>query len=235
MLGVAGLVVSLAGVAAELLPRRFTAGQQRQITNWEAGKLWRELPAGTIFPALGSYPPPAALNGETSLTLSARRIGIAKQATCDAATDAAAAAVLERGGCADVLRATYADSTGSYVITVGVAVLPGVAQASAANASLAGAGDAGGLAPGVRAVAFSRTPAGWFTDQRRQLSGSIAAGTYVVLYTAGYADSRPRVPIASDAYGDAEMEDAAAGVASLVKSELAVPLPSPRCPGTPGC
>ena len=31
--------------------------------------------------------------------------------------------------------------------------------------------------------------------QRRQLSGSARAGTYVALYTVGYADTRPREPV----------------------------------------
>ena len=234
VLGVAGLAVSLVGVATQLLPRQFTAGQQRQITNWEFGKRWRDLSAAVIFPASASYSPPAALDDDPSLTLAARRIGIARQATCHAATDAAAAAVLDRDGCSAMLRATYADGTDSYVVTIGVAVLPAAAQASAAVTSLASAG-AGGIEPGVHAVPFANTPAAWFTDQRRQLSGAVSAGTYVVLYTAGYADNRPREPISADGYADAEMTGAAAGVARAVLSVLARPVPSPSCPGTPGC
>ena len=235
VLGVAGLAVSLVGVATQLLPRQFTAGQQRQITNWEFGKRWRDRPAGAIFPASARYTHPAALDDDPSLMLAARRIGIARQATCHAATDAAAAAVLDRHGCAYMLRATYTDGTDSYVVTVGVAVLPGAAQASAAVASLASAGEVGGIAAGVQAVRFGNTPAGWFTDQRRQVSGAISAGTYVVLYTAGYADNRPKEPVSGDSYADGEMTDAAAGVARVVLAVLAAPVPSPSCPGTPGC
>ncbi len=235
MLGLAGLAASLVGVAAQLLPRQFTAQQRQQITSWEFGQRWRDLPAGQIFPAAAGYVPPAALDDDPSLMLAARRIGIARQATCRAATDPAAAAILDRDGCASLLAATYADGTDSYVMTVGVAVMPSMARASAAARSLAGAGRAGGIAPGVHAVPFGGTPAAAFTDQRRQLSGAISAGTYVVLYTAGYADTRPREPVSGDSYGDAEMTAAAAGVARVVLAALARSVPSPGCPGTPGC
>jgi hypothetical protein len=235
VLGVIGLAVSGIGVATQLLPRQFTAAQQRQITNWEYSEHWRDLSAGEVFPATATYTPPSVLDDDPALALAARRIGLAKQATCRAATDAAAAAVLDRDGCTHVLRATYADGTDSYVVTVGVAVLPGVAQAHAAAQSLTTARDVDGIAPGVRAVPFSHTSAQWFTDERRQLSGSISAGTYVVLYTAGYADSRPKEPVSSDSYADAEMKDAAKGVAQSVLAVLAAHVPSASCPGTPGC
>lgn len=248
VVGVVSLVFSLLGVVAQLLPRQFTAGQQRQITNWEYGKRWRELDAGQIFPAEVRYAPPAALAADRSLGLTARRIGIARQTTCQAATDPAAAAVLDRDGCTAMLRATYVNGTDSYVITVGTAILPGAARAQAAARELAAASRATGnaaagssagrgvrIAPGVRAVSFKNTPAAWFTNARRQLSGSIAAGTYVVLYTVGYADSRPREPVAGDKYADGEMTSAGVGVARKVLSVLAAPVPAPRCPGTQGC
>jgi len=235
VLGAAGLAASLFGVATQLLPRQFTAAQQRQITNWEYSKRWRDLPADRIFPVSAGYAPPAALDDDPSLTLGARRIGIARQATCGSATDTAAAAVLDRDGCKNLLRATYADGTDSYVVTVGVAVLPGVRQATDAARSLGNAAAVDGILPGVHAVPFRNTSAAWFTNQRRQLSGVISAGTYVVLYTAGYADSRPREPVSGDTYGDAEMTRAASGVARSVLSVLAAHVPAPSCPGTPGC
>jgi hypothetical protein len=217
------------------MPRQFTAGQQRQITNWEVGNRWRLYTATTIFPALVHYLPPVAVDDGTQLTLTAKRIGIARQASCAAATDAAAAAVLTRNGCEAVLRATYVDGTDSYVVTVGVAVLPGSAQASAANRELASAGRAGGVSPGVRTVQFKNTPAAWFTNRRRQISGSIPGGTYVFLYTIGYTDDRPWVPVTADSYADAEMTSAGEGVAGAVSSVLAKPVSPPHCPGTPGC
>jgi hypothetical protein len=233
-LGLIGLVISLIGVATEVMPRTFTAGQQRQITDWEYGRSWRALSAGQIFPASVSYQAPAVLD-DSSLTLTARRIGIARQSGCQAATDAAAAQVLARNGCRTMLRATYADGTDSYVVTVGVAVLPSTAQAEAADAALSATALVGGIQPGVHALAFKNTAAAWFTDSRRQLSGSFRAGTYVALYTVGYADDRPREPVSGDSYADGEMTSVGSGVAQAVLAEVGAPAPPPRCPGTPGC
>jgi hypothetical protein len=235
VLGLIGLIVSLFGVAAQVLPRRFTAEQQREIVNWEFGRNWRVRPAGAIFPTSVSYAPPAVLDGDSPLTLTASRIGIARQATCRAAADPAAAAVLVRNGCSAVLRATYTDGTKSYVVTVGVAVLPSTALAATAVKELSRAADVGGIAPGVRSVPLKGTPAAWFTSQRRQLTGSIWGGTYVALYTVGYADSRPREPVAGDNYADNEMTSVGLGVARAVLAAVAPPVSPPRCPGTPGC
>jgi hypothetical protein len=234
-IGLVGLAVSAVGVATQLIPRHFSPAQQRQITDWEYGQRWRVLPASKIFPATVKYAPPVALDDDSALTLAARRIGVARQSTCKSATDAKAAGVLDQNGCTALLRATYVDDTDSYVVTVGAAVMPGTAQAADAARELASAGVSGGLAPGVHAVAFKNTEAAWFTDQRRQLSGSLAAGGYVILYTVGYADSRPREPVADDSYVDAEMTNAGLGVAHAVLSVLGAPVPAARCPGTPGC
>jgi len=232
ILGVAVLCVSLAGVATQLLPRQFTASQQRQIADWEVGSRWRTSEAGSIFPATVSYSPPGALDDSSRLTLTARRLGIARQASCAAAADRPVAAVLARNGCAEMLRATYVDGTGSYVVTVGVGVMPGSAQAAAADKELPAARrDAG-----VHAVRFARTPAAGFSNPRRQLSASVAAdGTYIFFYTIGYADDRPWVPVTADSYAESEMTSLGQGVAHAVDSALTVPAPAPHCPGTPGC
>ena len=55
------------------------------------------------------------------------------------------------------------------------------------------------------------------------------------MYAAGYADSRPRVPLASDRYSDTEMTLLAQGVARSVADTLAAQPASPHCPGGPGC
>jgi hypothetical protein len=236
-LGLIGLAVSLFGVITQILPRQFTAGQQREIVNWEFGRSWRTLRAGAIFPASVSYTPPAVLdNNGSSPTLSARRVGVARQASCRSATDAAAAAVLARNGCSAVLRATYTDGTSSYVVTVGVAVLPSTARAETTAKELGDAHGVGGIAPGVHAVLFKDTPAGWFTDARRQLSGSTwIGGTYVALYTVGYADSRPREPVSADRYAEGEMTSVGRAVARAALAGVAPAVPTPHCPGTPGC
>jgi hypothetical protein len=230
-----GLLGSLAGIGWQLLPRHFNAAQRQQITDWEYGKRWRTLAAGAIFPASVSYAPPAVLGDDTSLRLSARRVGIAGQASCAAATDPTAARILTSDGCTAVLRATYVDGTGSFVVTVGAAVMPGSSQAAAAARSITSAMSADGLGPAVRTVPFRNTPASSFTGSRRQLSGAVAAGSYVILYTAGYADDRPREPVAGEGYTDQEMTSAGSGVAGAVLAVLAAPVPAPHCPGTPGC
>ena len=141
---------------------------------------------------------------------------------CRAATDPAAAAVLDRNGCSAVLRATYTDGTDSYVVTVGVAVLPSTAQAAAADSELSDAARCRRDRPRRATRWPSRAP-------RRPGSptsggscpGSLRAGTYVALYTVGYADSRPREPVSGDSYADGEMTSVGSGVAQAVLAEVA--------------
>jgi hypothetical protein len=240
--GISGLVVSLTGVTIQLLPRQFSAAQQRQITAWEVIKRWRTMPAGRVFPASVRYSlSAAALNDDSGLDdLTAERVGIGPQSGCTAAADPVAARVLALYGCQALLRATYADATGSYIVTLGVAVLPSAGQASAAQARLSATQTASvrgsaHLSAGVRALPFAGTVAARFGNQQRQVSTSISSGPYVVLYTVGYSDGRPRVPVATDPYTDTEMTSAAGGVAQSVASTLGLQPAAPHCPGTPGC
>ena len=101
----------------------------------------------------------SALSVDLNLQLTADRIGIASQASCAAATDpAAVGAVLARHGCEAMLRATYVDGTDTYVITVGVAAMPGSAQVNAAKRELAGV-VGGSNGAGVRTVPVAGSPA----------------------------------------------------------------------------
>jgi hypothetical protein len=242
ILGLAGFAVSAIAVAIQLLPRHFTAEQQRQIQAWEVHRRWQTMPAGQIFPASVSYQLPARTLRDTApLELTAYRVSIApQQSDCArAVTSAAAGAALRRHGCEAVLRATYVDATRSYVMTVGVAVLPNAAAAVSADSGLtppklAAARAAGRLAAGVLVVGFGG-PAGDRYDYNRQISKSFTAGPYIVMYAAGYSDNRPRVPVTEDKYADDEMTTMAQGVAQAVARTLAAPPPPPRCPGTPGC
>ena len=139
ILGIVGFAVSMTAVAIQLLPRQFSAGQQRQIEAWEVMRRWQTMPAGQIFPASVSYQLPANLLQDTTpLDLDALRVSIApQQSDCaKAVTSAAVGAVLRRNGCEVVLRATYVDATRSYVMTVGVAVLPTEAAAASADSGL---------------------------------------------------------------------------------------------------
>ena len=245
ILGLAGFAVSAIGVAIQLLPRHFSASQQRQIEAWEVLRRWQTIPVGKIFPASVPYQLSAqALKDTTSLDLDALRVSIAPQESdcAKAVTSATAGAALRRNGCEAVLRATYIDATRSYVMTVGVAVLPNAAAAASADNGLASprltaaheASAAGRLPGGVQVVRFGGTAAGLY-DYHRQISKSFRAGPYLVMYAVGYADSRPRVPVSGDPYSDAEMTSMATGVADSVARTLAAPPAPPRCPGAPGC
>jgi hypothetical protein len=245
VLGVAGFAVSLTGVAVQLLPRHFTVEQQRQIQAWEVLRRWQLLPAGQIFPASVSYQLSAkTLQDQDPLQLNAFRVSIAPpESDCaKAVTSAAAGAVLRKNGCQAVLRATYVDATRSFVMTVGVAVLPDSAAAASVHTKLATLR----LAAARQANGASLLPAGVLVlryggargrtyDYNRQISASFTAGPYVVMYAAGYSDGRPRVPVSRDEYSEGEMTNMAAGVAHKVAHTLAATPPAPRCPGAPGC
>jgi hypothetical protein len=233
VLGLAGLAASAAGIAVQVLPRRFSAAQQQQIMAWESARRWRATPAAKIFPAAVVYQLPGfALSATAELPLTARRVGIARQTSCAAGADPSAAAVLRQHGCLAMLRATYIDATGSLVVTIGVAVMPGAAAANAAKSALPARH---GLQAGVRPLAFRDTLAAGYGIAQRQLSWALPAGPYLVFSVAGYTDGRPRVRVSSDAYAANEMTSLADGVADVVGGPLgALPSP-PRCPGAPGC
>ena len=220
VLGLAGFGASMTAVAIQLMPRHFTAGQQQQIENWEISSRWQTMTAGQIFPATVSYQLSAPLLEDTSpLNLNATRVGVAKQSGCGTgAITAAAAAVLRREGCE--------------------AVLPTGAAAAAANAGLSparlatahDANAASQLAAGVQVVRL-----GGMYNYNRQISVSFADGPYLIMYAAGYADSRPRVQVSQDAYSYGAMNSLAQGVAQSVAARLAAPPAPPHCPGSPGC
>ena len=229
--GMAGLAASAAGVSSQLLPRKFTSAQQQEIMNWETSRRWRSQAAGKIFPATITYQLPAgALNSSGQLALTAYRVGIARQGSCAAASDAAADRVLSAGHCAALLRATYADETDSMLVTVGVAVMPNPGVARSVAGKLSGDEEAA-----VRALGFRGTLAASFSNRNRQLSWATSDGPYVIMTTAGYANGEPQVSVASDPYTDQEMTSVANGIADAVGTPLGVQPPSPTCPGAPGC
>jgi hypothetical protein len=233
LLGLAGLVASVAGIAVQVMPRRFSASQQQQIMSWEALHRWRDLPAGQIFPRNLPYQLPGyAFYTTKGLQLTARRIGIGSQSSCAAATDPAAAVVLRRQGCQQMLRATYTDATRSLVVTIGVAVMPSPLAVLTSSAALSGRSS---LNPSVRPLAFPRTLAAGFGPGKRQLSAAVKGGNYLVLSVAGYSDGRPTGPISSDGYANDEMLSFASGLASDVAAPLGKPTARPACPGAPGC
>ena len=244
ILGVAGFAVSMIGVSIQLMPRHFTAGEQRQIQAWEVMRRWQTLPAGQIFPATVSYQLSATVLEEAApLDVDAFRVSIAPQESdCAKAVTSVAGEVLRKNGCEAVLRATYIDATRSYVMTVGVAVLPNEAAAATVGRGLSqprlaaahAVGTLSRLQAGVLLERFRGAGAGLY-DYSRQISDSFTAGPYVIMYAAGYSDSRPRVPVSHDSYSDAEMTSMASGVAHSVATALAARPAPPHCPGAPGC
>ena len=190
-------------------------GKIRPAGQRELAVLWQRLPAGRIFPSSVTYL--STLGSESRATL----VGIAPQAPCRAAVDARAAAVLGAAGCVTVLRATYADASRTTLATVGIAVLRGAGGADAALRALA-AGH-GGLLP----VSFPGTVASRFTGRARETaSAQSAAGPYVFLYAAGYADGRATAlgPSAYAGYeGETATTDLAAGVVARVIAAFHAP------------
>jgi hypothetical protein len=235
ILGLCGLAVSVFGVASQILPRRFSLTQQRQIESWEVAGRWRALPEGQIFPADLRYTlPGAAFSESRGLRLTARRLGVARPARCAKGAGPDAGRILDRYGCTELLRATYLDSTGSMVVTVGVAVLRNAAAAAAADARLTGDRH-DGQPDSVRPAPVSGTLAAHFSSSQRQLAWDTHAGPYVILATAGYADGRPRVRVAADSYLRSEMTSLDGGLGGAVQGVLGREPPLPSCPGAPGC
>ncbi|TDD03388.1 hypothetical protein E1292_21320 [Nonomuraea deserti] len=107
--------------------------------------------------------------------------GVAPEAPCPAAFQPSAVGP----GCRTAVRATYADSTGTYVATVGVAVVDGPPPAPSSA----------GRPATVRPVAFPGGPAERFGD-RQYVTGVVLrpGGRHVVAVAAGYADGRPYQP-----------------------------------------
>ena len=230
VLGVAGLAVSLVGLVRQARPHQLSSAEQQKVMAWEVASRWRAWPAGRIFPASARYPLTWTLfETNPGLIMSAHRVGIAPESTCAAAIDPALARVLDRAGCERVLRATYTDSTGSFVATIGVVIMHG--HVPAVGSLLAGHQPA----PGVRPEPFRGTLADRFRDRQRQMTGSAARGPYLILYAAGYADGRQRDHVSSNLYASSEMKDLAAGLARDIGRPLSAPPPVPRCPGAPGC
>lgn len=234
-LGLCGLAIAAAGVASQVLPRRFSVTQQHKIEAWEVARRWRALPESAIFPATVPYRLTGSdLDSHDGLPLTAHRLAVSTPATCRTGTSPAAGRVLGRYRCAALLRATYTDATGSMVATVGVAVLSGSDQASTAEGKMDQ--QAKGAPPnGVRPAAVPGTLASRFNDRQRQVTINSRAGPYLILATVGYANARPRVDMSDDTYLQDEMNSLAQGLDTAVTNVLGSPPRLPTCPGAPGC
>ena len=230
-LGLAGLVVSAGAAALQFLPRSFSQAQRQQIVSWEIAKRWRSWPAGRIFPPVIDYHlPGATFGGGRSLALQADRVGIAEQASCRDATDPVVGPELARRGCLAVLRATYQDTTQTFAVTVGVAVMPASSAPRARHCCAMTAAGSRGCGP-CRSAHHDRP----FRGPGHKVGWRGATGPYLVIATVGYADGRPWLTQGHDFYTRAEMDSLASGVASSVTSRLGAAPPVPHCPGSPGC
>ncbi|MEU1724612.1 hypothetical protein ACNF49_07955 [Actinomadura sp. ATCC 39365] len=136
---------------------------------------WHAWPVTRIFPLV--VPGLSPSGARVTYVLA----GVAPEAPCRVAFQPAAV----RPGCLTALRATYADSTQTYVATVGIAVL-----------GVPGAGTyRGARPPTVRPVAFPGGPAERF-GRRQYFTGALAGSgdPYLVATAAGYADGRAYRP-----------------------------------------
>jgi hypothetical protein len=243
ILAVCGLAFAAVGIRAQLKPRTFTAAQQRRIEAWEVAKRWRTLPKSRLFPKAvryrlaGNTPSGSSAKG---LKLTARRLAIAPRKTCEAAAGGSRKLMvrLAHEGCDALLRSTYVDSTGSLVLTAGIAVLTSTAKAVATAHFLTrgpATGEGGAAKLVLRPYPVSGTQAAGYSFPQRQLSWVVAAGPYLVMTTVAYADARPRVDVAADPYLVQEMTSFARGVAVRVAAPLKAKPHVPRCPGVPSC
>ncbi|MCG5219877.1 hypothetical protein [Streptosporangium sp. KLBMP 9127] len=179
------LLAAVASVAVSWLPAHSgTAPPVRE--------RWHTWPARDIFPAAIRGTSPSGAGTRYRLA------GVAPEAACERALQPAAARALAPLGCLTTLRATYADSTETFVATAGIAVLSDSAATAPSSVArllgLRGGDRIQGRPPSVRPAGFPGGVAEGF-GERQYVAGALVAGhdRYVVLTAAGYADGRPYV------------------------------------------
>ena len=184
---VALIIVGLGGVLGggaalgKELTRKATKAEQSAALAREIASRWQRLPAGKIFPATISYD-----NGDGA-QLTATRIGIGSETTCQSALDSSAYEQVRHFGCLAMLRATYTDRVGTQAVTVGIAVFRSGQEAQQAQGGLA----ASSTASGLNAMPIAGTIASTFGNAQRGTGDAQFAGPYVLLFTAGYTDGMP--------------------------------------------
>ena len=191
------------------LTRHATAAEARAAGQREVATRWLRMSAGQIFPRTVSY-----LSTASGGHWSARLVGIAPQAPCAAATDPAAGTALMRSGCDTVLRATYADASGTLIATVGIAVMPSAARAGAAFSVIQE-----GVGQGVLAVPFPGTVADLFGNAQRAVFGQQDQGPYILFDSVGFADGR----VTHVADSDSALRDLGDGIVHAVAGIFVAP------------
>ncbi|WP_344495911.1 hypothetical protein [Nonomuraea monospora] len=159
---------------------------------------WHAWPVARVFP--GAVPGSSPSGARVTYVLT----GVAPEAPCVTAFQPAAV----RPGCRTALRATYADSTQTFVVTVGIAVLDAPSPGR----------DGSGRPATVRPAAFPGGPAARFGDRQYFTGVVVGSGErYLVGTAAGYADGRAYQP------GDrvvARLRDAARQLATALHEAL---------------
>ena len=199
-LGLAGFAVSAAGVAVQVLPRQFTAASSGRSSRGRSAPV-AELTAGQIFPATVTY---QLLRDRTSGHRAARPGRDPGQHRARSPTAPRPSPPRPRRGAAQ--RRVRGDAPRHLR-----GLHPELRHDRRRGRAAQRRGDASAESlsrPAGRgrqaAPRPAAGPASWWSgtaarrpgyDYHRQLSGSFADGPYLVMYAAGYADGRPRVPV----------------------------------------
>jgi hypothetical protein len=210
--GVCAIGIGAAGLVT-VHDRKPTAAQITAATQLYFAREWRGLTAGQIFPATVSY------ISSQGIALRAVRVGIAPDAPCVKAFDQGAARALDPAGCVTVLRATYADPSGTAVTSVGLVVMRSTAAADRAFGEISG-GKLGALLP----VSFPGTIAARFTPAARETSSEEkVAGPYLLFDTAGYADGRATKPDPAGQSSETVTDDLPTGLLNSLTGTFTAP------------
>lgn len=215
LLGVGAIGGGAAGLVA-VHDRKPTAAQVTAATQLHYAREWRGLTAGQIFPATVNY---ISTLGPLE---QATRVGIAPAVPCAGALDPAVARALDQAGCVTVLRATYADPSGTALTSVGLVVMHSAAAAGRAFGETS-QGNLGALLP----ASFPGTIAARFTPGAREMSSEEqVGGPYLLFVTAGYADGRAAKPDPDGGFGEMVTADLSTGLSNAVTETFAVPADS---------
>jgi len=205
------LVVGLGAVAAggfglytEVTPQATAA--EAGTAGPQTATRWLQLTAGQIFPRTIIYKSTTA-----GVDWPAHLVGIAPRATCLAATDPQIGPALAQSGCRALLRATYADASGTLLTTVGIAVMPGATAAAHAFSAIHNGQNAG-----VRTVSFAGTISGQFGNGKRTLIQTEYQGSYIFFFATGFADGR----LTHAAAGYPAIQDLGDGIVNALENTL---------------
>ncbi|WP_285775392.1 hypothetical protein [Microtetraspora sp. NBRC 13810] len=212
------VLMGTVGLLRETRSRPLTNAERATYVKEDIARRWQAWPAGLVFPDELEYV------GLTRTQQYARRVGIAPEVRCGAGVDRPVAGVLDEHDCRTLLRATYVDQSKTFVITVGVAVLPSEEERERAAEKLPVDDRVG-----VRPVAFPGTVSDLFGAAQRQRSAWVAAGPYIVFSTAGYADGRTRESVPTEEILHSELWPTAQSIAGRIARALGEPPSVPRC------